>query len=544
LRGHSIAAMQNSPVGPRGRWWLAPTVFALALALLAARSIWHPGYILQVDTVWGPRAAPVVAGFYAPIAWLQSMAVRFSGGDVVGRVYVVAVLFMSAWAPMFLFRRQPFWIQAPVGALGVLNPWTYDRVVEGQWGIAMAAALLFLWLAAFESLLLRPGWRQAAVLAGVGVLIAMFAVHFIGMIFVLTLAGTFMSGLTMRPSRYWWSLGASVVLVVCLLYGAVPFFTGSDAQSIVRVSDFQAADFSFFRSTPDPRYGLGINLLGLQGYWGERLQRFAIADGGFSWWPLGSLVLTGLALTGAFVRRQRAWLLLPAALGLLVSASTALPGGVALAETVSRAVPLLAGYREPQKWSALWLLALVVLNGELLTWLAARGRETRGQLVAAVMGVTLLLPTGMTVLRGVPTTLTPVGYPADWTSAADYMASRGLDDVPVAVLPWHLYVTLGFAGSRTTQNPASVVFPGRLVESADPEIPQRARQNRGLEDIGAAALGGSVGTCNLATAMRAHGIKRVVVEPILEGPKNAEQLLACGFRVDFGSAGRVMVLGD
>jgi hypothetical protein len=536
--------MQNSPVGPRDRWWLASTVFALALALLAARSIWHPGYILQVDTVWGPRAAPVVAGFYAPIAWLQNVAVRLSGGDVVGRIYVVVVLFASAWTPMFLFRRQAFWVQAPLGALGVLNPWTYDRVVEGQWGIAMAAALLFLWLAAFESLLLRPGWRRVAVLAGVGVMIVMFAVHFIGMIFVLTLFGTIMSGLTRHPSRYWWSLGASAVLVLCLLYGAVPFFAGSDAQSIARVSDFQPADFTFFRSTPDPRYGLGINLLGLQGYWGERLRRFATADGGFSWWPLGSLVLAGLALTGAFVRRRRAWLLLPAAVGLLASASTALPGGVTLAASVSRAVPLLAGYREPQKWSALWLLALVVSNGELLTLLETRGRETRGQMVAAVMGVALLLPTGMIVVRGLPTTLTPVGYPADWTSAADYMASHGLDDAPVVVLPWHLYVTLGFTGNRTTQNPASVVFPGRLVESADPEIPGRARQNRGLEDIGAAALAENVGTCDLATAMRAHSMKRVVVEPLLEGPRNAEQLLACGFQVDFGSAGHVMVLRD
>jgi hypothetical protein len=536
--------MQDSPVGPRGRWWLAPTVLALALALLAARSIWHPGYILQVDTVWGPRAAPVAAGFYAPIAWLQSVAVGLAGGDIVGRVYVVGVLFTSAWAPMFLFRRQPFWVQAPVGALGVLNPWTYDRVVEGQWGIAMAAALLFFWLAAFELLLLRPGWWQVALLVGVGVVIAMFGVHFVGMILVLTLAGTIVSGSTRGRSRYWWSLGATAALVLCLLYGAVPYFTGVGAQSSARVSDFQAADFTFFRSTPDPRYGLGINLLGLQGYWGERLQRFATADGGFSWWPLGSLVLAGLALLGSYVGRHRAWLLIPAGVGLALSASTALPGGVDLLVRASRIVPLVAGYREPEKWSALWLLALVVLNGGLLSWLARRGREAMGQALAAVMGAALLLPTGMTVLRGAPTTLTPVAYPADWTSAAAYMSSHGLDHARVAVLPWHLYLTVGFTGGRTTQNPASVIFPGRLVESSDPEIPRRPPQNRGLEDIGAAAIGENGGTCDLAAAIRAHGISRVVVEPLAEGPKNAEQLLACGFRIDYGSTGQVMLLGD
>jgi hypothetical protein len=460
----------------------------------------------------------------------------------VGRLYVVGVVFTCAWAPMFLFRYQPFWVQAPVGALGVLNPWVYDRVVEGQWGIAMAAALLFLWLGAFESLLLSPGWRRVAALAGVGVVVAMFSAHFIGMILVLTLVGTIMSGLTRRRSRYWWSLAASAVLGACLLYGAVPFFTGAGAQSSARVLGFQAADFAFFRSTPDARYGLGINLLGLQGYWGERLQRFATADGGFGWWPLGSLVLTGLALAGAWARRRRAWLLASAAVGLLASASTALPGGVAVAASASRVVPLVAGYREPEKWSALWLLALVVLSGELLTWLAVSGRETVGQVLAAVMGIAILLPSGMTMIRGLPTTLTPVVYPADWTSAAAYLSSHDADGARVAVLPWHRYITLPFTGSRKTQNPASVIFPGHLIESTDPEIPRGKSETPGLEDIGAAALGGSATACDLAVAMRAHGITRVVVEPLLEGPTNTEELLACGFRLDFGSRGRVMVL--
>ena len=536
--------MQDPRARPPGRWWLAPTAFALALALIAARSIWHPGYILQVDTVWGPRAAPVVADFYAPIAALQSLAVSLVGGDVVGRIYVVGVLFTCAWAPMFLFRRQPFWVQAPVGALGVLNPWVYDRIVEGQWGIALAAALLFFWMAAFEWLLLRPGWPRVANLAGLGVVIAMFAVHFIGMILVLTAAGTVMSGLTRRRSRYWWSLAATVVLGIGLLYGAVPFFAGAGAQSSARVFGFQPADFAFFRSTPDPRYGLGINLLGLQGYWGERLQRFATSDGGFIWWPLGSLVLMNLALAGAFLMRHRAWLVVPAALGLLASASTALPGGVAAAVSASRVIPLIAGYREPEKWSALWLLALVVLNGELLAWLATRELKARGQVMAAVMVVALLVPTGTMVLRGLPTTLTPAVYPADWTAAAAYLSSHGRDNSLVVVLPWHLYVTLPFTGNRTTQNPATVLFPGDLVQSTDPEIPGRTPEDRVSEDIAAAALAEGGDTCSLADAIRAHGINLVVVEPLLEGPTNAARLLACGFRLDFGSRGQVMVLGD
>ena len=540
----SIAAMQGSPVGPRGRWWLAPAFFALALALVTSRSIWQPGYILQVDTVWGPRAAPVVAGFYTPVAWLQELAVRLIGGDIVARLYVVGVLFVCAWAPMFLFRRRPFWVQAPVGALGVLNPWTYDRVVEGQWGIALAAGLLFLWLGAYEWLLVNPGWRRVAGLVAVGVVVAMFAVHFIGMIVVLTLFGTIMTGQTRRRSRYWWSLLASAVLGVCLLYGVVLFFNSAGAQSSARVFGFNAADFAFFRSTPDVHYGLGVNLLGLQGYWGERLHRFATADGGFIWWPLGWLVLTGLALGGAFVRRGRAWLLVPAAIGLLASASTALPGGVAIAVNASRVFPLVAGYREPEKWSALWLLALVVLIGELLTWLVIRSRDTVGHVLAAVVCVALLLPSGLTAVRGLPTTLTPVVYPADWTSAAEYLSSHGSDATPVAVLPWHRYVILPFAGSRTTQNPASVVFPGHLIESTDPEIPNGTPETPGMEDIGTAALAASTSTCELAAALRAHGIKRVVVEPLLEGPTNSDRLLACGFRLDFGMPGRVVVLGD
>src|SRR5947208_2255572 len=74
----------------------------------------------------------------------------------------------------------------PAGFLGALNPFVYDRLVEGQWYVVIAAAGLFLWLAAWEALQARPGFRRAALLAVCGAAIVSFDPHSIGPLALLT----------------------------------------------------------------------------------------------------------------------------------------------------------------------------------------------------------------------------------------------------------------------------------------------------------------------------------------------------------------------
>ena len=113
--------------------------------------MFQDGYLLQVDAVFGPRAAPIGSGFGAPVGLLQAAGVELLGGAWTGRLWAVGSLFLAGFAPMVLLRRSRWFAQAAAGVLAVLNPWVYDRFVEGQ-GVLNAASGLFLWIAAWEGL--------------------------------------------------------------------------------------------------------------------------------------------------------------------------------------------------------------------------------------------------------------------------------------------------------------------------------------------------------------------------------------------------------
>ena len=124
-----------------------------------------PATLLQVDIVFGPRPGPVTQGVSAPASALQWAAVHVLGGELTGKVYAVGTLFLAGFAPMVLFRRAHWYTQTAAGFLGVMNPFVYDRLVDGQWYVVIAAAGLFLWLAGWEALQSRPGYKRAVLLA-------------------------------------------------------------------------------------------------------------------------------------------------------------------------------------------------------------------------------------------------------------------------------------------------------------------------------------------------------------------------------------------
>src|ERR687897_744948 len=89
------------------RHWalLRSVVVPLVLSLICLRSLFREGYLLQVDIVFGPRPGPVLAGFGAPVTWLQAVGVEVLGGEATGKIHAVGALLLAGFAPMVLFRR-------------------------------------------------------------------------------------------------------------------------------------------------------------------------------------------------------------------------------------------------------------------------------------------------------------------------------------------------------------------------------------------------------------------------------------------------------
>ena len=520
--------------------WARSVGIPLALALVCLRSLFQDGYLLQVDAVFGPRAAPIGSGFGAPVGLLQAAGVELLGGAWTGRLWAVGSLFLAGFAPMVLLRRA---LVRPGGrrVLAVLNPWVYDRFVEGQWGVLNAASGLFLWIAAWEGLKERPGPSPAALLALCTAAVAAFDPHALGpprrprarrCALDPDLATSASARVVRRIPRLPRSV-AGVSSDLVLRRRRARWLRDRPAVHAGRLRVLPLGHERRLR--PDPEPDRPLRLLG------GATRSFPACRRGRRVVAADSTVVVAAALVGAWLRR--AWLL-AGVVGLAVSASTALPGGVDAAADLTRRLPLIAAYREPQKWSALWLVAVVVLAACASDALARRGRgEWAGPAVAWGVVVCALFPAGVAEIRSVATIVEPVEYPPYWFHTADYLARAVPDDEPILVLPWHLYQPLAVSEGRLVANPARVFFPGRLIVPQNLEIPGRFSEvSTRYDRIGAVIRRSGYRSCEVARAIRSENVNWVLVFDGVEGRGAVVGLRRCGFTLVQGRPGRTVVL--
>ncbi|MGC2296774.1 MAG: hypothetical protein WA695_08820 [Candidatus Dormiibacterota bacterium] len=526
---------------PSRTWaWVRAVMVPTAITAWCLHPLVLPGFILQVDAVFGPRSPLSLEGVAAPLVLLSHLL----GGALAGRVFVSGALFLCGFGPMVLLRQQTWLAQIPAALLGMLNPFVYDRLIEGQWGVAAALGILFLWLAFWEALQCQPGWKGAALCALAGWSAVVLDEHVVGVIVVLAGASLLWHPSWRNHSSILWGTVSFLILGAMLLYALPPFFLGHDTGSYYAVQHFGRPDLVEFRAASGS-YGLWPNLVGLYGFWPERLGRIPLLSAGAPWWPVSTAVLVALAVAGALVRRERAWLLLAGLFGLAIAGSTATALGQDVFLWLMKRVPLVGAYREPQKWNELWLLAVVVLGAETLSWLARRpgprwAADLAG-LAAAVMVLAVIFPNGAGVLRELPATIIPVEYPPGWTQAASYLQDHVSPRTPVVVLPWSLYETLPFTGNLLTANPASVVFPGHLISPNDIQIPGVVTEASTPAHLAQVAINPRPPSCALQRTLRRLGVHWAIVEPAPGGNADAVTLMACGFRVRSGSL-RALVL--
>ena len=250
--------------------------------------------------------------------------------------------------------------------------------------------------------------------------------------------------------RLRWTVLSQAMLALLLAYGVFLFFVGGHSGSYENVRQFTRADFEFFRSVANDDYGLLVNLVGLYGYWGERIGRFPLATGGAEWWPLTTAVIVGAAILGAWLKRDRAWLLLCGLIGLLLSASTALPGGVDAAVWLVVAPParlrvpraaeveraVAPGPRHPRGRSRRRSRGLAAPHSR------RRPPGTLAMVLACALAIAALVPAGTSQIRSLPTIVKPLRYPDYWYKTAAFLERTVPGDERVAVLPWHLYQPL------------------------------------------------------------------------------------------------------
>jgi hypothetical protein len=437
------------------------------LAVAALGPLLGRGYVLTYDMVFVPRLAlargllglDTAVARAVPADLLVALASRLVPADLVQKL-VLAGIFVgaAAGAARLIPARSPL-PRAAAAVLYAWNPFVYERLVMGHWGLLVAYAALP-W-AAQAALDLRAGTEGAARRLVLALAVAAAGNPAGGLIATAVALGV---GVVGNRRRAFPGMVVAIGLLVNAPW-AVPSLLRPGGVPV------RPEGVAAFAARPDGPLGTVGSLVGLGGIWNA----LAVPPGVGSWpWLAGFAVVLAVAaaglpaLLGRWPHGAPVGLLLVAGTGLVLAAAPALPGLRGLVEWMVTEVPGGGLLRDGHKLVAPLALAEAVCFGLGVERVlpALPPRWTRPAAVLLVAAPVLLLPA---LAWGGAGRLAAVRYPPAFTEARALMAA---DRVPGAVLtlPWHLYRPFSWNGDRVALDPAQRWFTRRAVGNDDLEL--------------------------------------------------------------------------
>lgn len=477
---------QNAPKGIN--WGVVGAYLLLGLLILGPAV--GGGYILAFDMVFTPRMPPPSAINhlmpYTTLLWLLNSILPTW---LLQKLLLLAILTGAGLGMHRLMPAPSTWAKYAAGLFYVINPFTYERLMAGQYLVLAGYALLPWLVAALLQMVRQPDWKNGLKLAAWLIAISVVSLHTMGFAIMLVLIA---AGLGVwhwrqnkpRLARMAAAIGlALLVFVTASSYWLVPLVTHRSSQAAL-ISGFDERHFLSFRTEGDPVIGVPGNVLALYGFWGEREGWYVSPKVAAPYWWVVGLALLALMAGGAIWGwRQKYRLILAfmlAALGLGWVLAQGIMGSpfAHFNHWLFDHLPFYRGYREPGKFVALVALAEALLLGlgvaAVHSW--AVRRHPRSWLGQYGPGLLLMLPLLYTpnMAWGGAGQLRAVDYPRDWYNLNAQLANPASGG-QVLFLPWHQYMYFDFA-DRVIANPAPRFFDRRTIAGDNPEIGLIERQ--------------------------------------------------------------------
>jgi hypothetical protein len=353
------------------------------------------------------------------------------------------------------------------GIFYAVNPFTYDRFMDGQYLVLLGYALLPFFVVALFKLCFYKYTDRLAILklSAWTLAISIVSIHAVGYMAVLALAAAGVAILHWRRDTLTLkAVGKALALwllsvLILSSFWIIPMLSGSSSRTSL-IEQFDERHLLSFRTDGANDLAVALNTAALQGYWGEREGRFYVPRQVIVFWPLLILPVIALVGYGFWLVRKR-----PEAQVLALSAGVGLVLAVGIAawpfSEINRLlidhVPFFRSFREPQKFVSLIVLAYVVFGGIGLMRL-----KHYGWLVYAALLLPFIYTPGFLWAFG--NQLQSSNYPADWyVIKKNYIATAHGNTL---FLPWHQYMYVDFVG-RVIANPAPAFFGNDKVIAGD-----------------------------------------------------------------------------
>ncbi len=412
----------------------------------------------------------------APLALLMGLAEIVVPPWIVQKVILLLILFLAGVGA----ARLPFLTgigRYYAGLFYVLNPYSYVRLLTGQWGLLLGYALTPFALKAFIELLERPTPRNGVRLALLTTLVGINQVHALLLLALASLVFFIVWLVRRKGSVEYWPLSVSLgvalgIFLIVNLYWLVPTMMDLGAQETV-VKSLSEGESTLYGTRAISSLGLSFDVASLHGFWRTW---YLYSRNFLSLWWVPFLLMFFLAVYGfvAHVRsRAIGWLVLAlGVLGLLsfiLALGVATPGNGLFVSTLWSKLPGAQVFRDSHKFTALLALSYAFLGGlglqemvrlpvrRLIFW---KGEGWRVLLLAAPL-LPLLYTFPMVGLAG---QVRPTDFPDEWYHVRE-MLHDDEDDYNVLFLPWHMYMSYSWLPNRDNNlaNPASYFFGSNVI---------------------------------------------------------------------------------
>jgi hypothetical protein len=486
----------------RGR--LADLLLSASIGLVVLGPVLgRRGYVLRADLVFVPRQPWKGAWLgldgrvprFVPGDAFVSAATAVLPGDLVEKGVLLIVFLLAGCGVGLMLASYGVVARAAAITLFLWNPWVYERLAIGQWGVVVGYALLPWCLMAAERLEARRLRTWCALVGWLG-LAAVFSPAS-GLVALAVVVSVLMG-------RHRWGLlpGAIGVGLLVNLPWILP--------SLLTTSGIAAAtgQFAAFGPRAESRWGVTASVLSLGGIWktgavpAERGSAIVVAL---------SLLLTVAGLLGLLRSRRRdpervAGLGGAGLAAVVLVLLTSVPVVTSVLDDLSSAVPAVGLVRDSQRFlgPAALLLATGIAGAADWLWEQARpGREAvRAVPVLIVLAPVLALPSLAWGLGGL---WHPVDYPTEWYAVRDQMPNGR-----TVVLPWTgSYRGFVWNDRHAGLDPAPRFFPDDVLVDDRVLVGQRVLPS---EDPILRAVRRALGSSDPAADLRRLGVRNVLLE--------------------------------
>lgn len=450
------------------------------LALLIFCPLMSPGYIQSFDMPWGPFSPTQdIASNTSILYEVIRLMSYLTNGLIVQKIILLSVFILAGiGAHKVLVDGKPG-VPNPslpyiAGILYMFNPFTYTRLMAGQWLVLLGYALLPWAVASLWRLMQKPSVRTMLMALIWTAAIGLTSIHTVGFVILAAVVLFAISGKEYIKDRIKWCLaliagwlGINALWIIPLLF--------HKSSTAAQISSFGSGQLHAFASTGSVLGSVPLSTLLLQGFWADPQGRYYLPSHLGWWWGIVVILLAGLVIKGSVKVIQTRDKL---GMSLLILATIAWWLGMGIGSNWSAGttnflvnhLPFYRGYREPQKWLMLLALAYAYMAAVGTGWVSDVVGKHRPSLQLSAVYAAAFLPILYVpmLLWGAGGQLVSAQYPSDYSTVKRILDYSGTD-TKVLVLPWHLYLPLSYA-KRVVANPAGHYFSQDMIISDNLEL--------------------------------------------------------------------------